>query len=155
MSSAREPNKIKKRESSGHIQVRNGILEHVQRGWMDGGMFLAFCVLLHQCDWATGVWTGSAARLREAIPSWSLPTCVRVINRLVRGQYIDSEHVRGLRGNYKVLINNYEPTAGPLAGKRLRKTQGINWREAVRIDESKVTSDSESKVTDDSVQNPP
>jgi hypothetical protein len=38
-----------------------------------------------------------------------------------------------------VLINNYEPTTGPLAGKRIRKTETIDWRTAVRIDESGLT----------------
>jgi hypothetical protein len=130
-----------KKKNGGHLKMRNGIFEHVQKGWMDEQMYLAYNVMLHQCDWKTGEWTGSAARLREAIPHWSLATVKRVLNRLARGQYVDSQHVRGARGNYKVLINNYEPTTGPLAGKRIRKTETIDWRTAVRIDESGLTDD--------------
>lgn len=121
-------------ERNGFISVRTGLLEHVQKGWMDEQMFLAYCIMLDQCDWKTGIWIGSSYKLQAATPSWSLSTCKRVINRLARGQYIDSEHIRGSRGNYQVLVNNYEPTAGKLKGKRLRKTETCDWREAVKLD---------------------
>src|SRR5271170_5952162 len=134
----------------GHITVRNGILEHFQKNWMDGDMVIAYLILLHQCDWKTGIWIGSSARLNEAVPSWSAAKCKRVINRLVRGNYIDSEHIRGSRGNYTVKINNFEPLVGTLKGKRIRRTKGMDWREAVRVDESKIMDEplvDESKLT--------
>jgi hypothetical protein len=118
----------------GFIHLRNGLLEHVQKGWMDSDMVLAYLVLLRQCDWATGVWTGSAARLKDTVPAWSLSTCIRVLSRLARGLYIESEHIRGSRGNYPVLINNYEPiVGGKVVKKKLRKTETIDWRTAVKV----------------------
>ena len=129
-------------ERKGHIHVRVGILTHVAKGWMDADMFLAYCIMLDQCNWETGIWMGSSHRLRESAPGWSLAHCKRIINRLTRGQYIESEHIRGSRGNYPILINNYEPTAGKQKGNRVRSTETIDWRTAVKIeDESKLTCD--------------
>src|SRR5271157_4220842 len=129
---------MSKEKDDGHIHVRNGLLEHVQKGWMDEQMYLAYSVMLHQCDWATGVWLGCALRLQAAIPAWSLSTCRRVLNRLQRGLYCESEHDPGVRGNYRVLISNYEPTVGKSKG-RLRPTETQDWREAVAVTGDSLT----------------
>src|SRR5208282_5491837 len=100
------------KKDAGYIMLRNGLLDHLRRGWVDGDMIAAYLVMLRECDHGTGVWRGSALKLQAAIPDWSKATCVRVIGRLVRGQYIDTTHVAGATGNYDMLINNYEPTLG-------------------------------------------
>jgi hypothetical protein len=52
---------------------------------------------------------------------------------------VDSQHVRGARGNYKVLINNYEPTTGPLAGKRIRKIRARQDQNLMGVQETRYT----------------
>jgi len=127
------------------IRLRRGFMKHFRDGWVDGDMFTAYCVMLDNCNFATGIWHGSADALAAASGGqWSTATAVRILKRLALGRYITSTHVRGVRGNYDVLINNFEPTKGPLKGKRLRKTITQNW--------SKVTSDSTSEVAGESVE---
>jgi len=111
----------KPRDNQAFLRMRKGIFEHVRKGWMDGSMFLAYSVLLETCDWATGVWHGSGARLRDLTGSqWSERTAERVLEQLAEGKYIESKYQRGKRGNYDVLINNYIPTSGEDKGKKLR-----------------------------------
>jgi len=126
-----------------HVQVRNTLLDdHVKKGWMDADMFLAYCLMLRNCDWATGVWIGSADALAALTGGqWSKPTAVRILRRLRLGRYITSHHVDKVRGNYDIAINNFIPTIGENIGKELRhtKTRDYNIR---------ITSDSHKWATD-------
>jgi hypothetical protein len=111
----------KPRDNQAFLRMRKGIFEHVRKGWMDSSMFLAYSVLLETCDWATGVWHGSGAKLRDLTGSqWSERTAERVLEQLAEGKYIESKYQRGKRGNYDILINNYIPTSGEAKGKKLR-----------------------------------
>jgi hypothetical protein len=67
-----------------HVQLRNALLDdHVKKGWVDADMFLAYCLMLRNCDWATGVWIGSADALAALSGGqWSKPTAVRILRRL-------------------------------------------------------------------------
>lgn len=106
---------------SGHLQIRNGILDHLAIGKMTPDMFTAYYLMLARCNFATGVWHGSAERLvAETGGVWSLRTAQRVLERLLDGGYISSTHKRGKRGNYDILISNYVPTIGENKGKKLR-----------------------------------
>lgn len=112
----------KPRDNQAFLLMRKGIFEHVRKGWMDEQMFLAYSILLETCDWATGVWHGSGARLRNDVGAqWSERNAQRVLERLEAGRYIHSTHQRGKRGNYNIYINNYIPTSGPNKGKKLRQ----------------------------------
>jgi hypothetical protein len=103
------------------VKMRVGILEHVRSKAMDADMFLAFYVLLHKCDWATGVWHGSAGKLAADLNNiWSERKCQRVLEDLAKMQYVVSHHVKGRVGNYDVLINNFQPTTGSSLGQKLR-----------------------------------
>jgi len=106
---------------NGHLQMRNGILDHLVDGKMTPDMFTAYYLMLARCNFATGVWHGSAERLvAETGGVWSLRTAQRVLERLLDGGYISSTHKRGKRGNYDILISNYVPTIGEHRGKKLR-----------------------------------
>src|ERR1039458_2900622 len=106
---------------SGHLQIRNGILDHLASGQMTPDMFTAYYLMLARCNFATGVWHGSAERLvAETGGVWSLRTAQRVLERLIDGGYISSTYKRGKRGNYDILISNYVPTIGEHRGKKLR-----------------------------------
>ena len=102
--------------ADGHTKIRNGLYEHLAKGWMDGDMYAAYSIMLHQCDWTTGVWRGSAGKLVVAMGrQWSEPTARRVLRRLEQGRYISRE-LTAIHGNYDIEINNYEPPCGPDKG---------------------------------------
>ena len=116
-------------KKDGHIKLRRGILAHLRDRWIDPDMFTAYAILLDQCDWATGIWRGSADKLAST-GGWSKTTAWRILDRLNSGRYITSVFQRGRQGNYDIQINNFEPTIGPNEGKRLRRTKTRNWRES-------------------------
>jgi hypothetical protein len=129
---------------SGHLQIRNGMLDHLAEGKMTPDMFTAYYLMLARCNFATGIWHGSAERLvAETGGVWSKPTAVRILKRLIDGGYITSEHQRGKRGNYDLLIANYVPTIGADKGKRLRPRAA-----------SEITGDSASEEVDSKVKSP-
>lgn len=124
--------------SSGHLKVRTGLFDHLKLGWMDDQMYTAYNILLEECNWATGIWHGSGDKLSASVGGqWSKSTANRVLERLAKGKYITSRYIRGRQGNYDVAINNYEPTTGENAGKRIRRTATIDYRTV----ESEITSD--------------
>jgi hypothetical protein len=117
---------------NGFIKIRRGLLEHIADGRMshqDAGIFLQ---LLLQVDYETGVWTGSAHRLTPTdLDRNSLQRVQRSLKRLATDEYLKVfRHDRG-RGNYKVLINRYEPLFGESIGKRLNATLSTDWRAPV------------------------
>ena len=113
-----------------HLQIRVELLtDHMAKGWMDGDMYLAYNIMLHFCDWNTGIWHGSADSLAAKVGGqWSKSTAKRVLRRLCLGRYITSRHIPKQMGNYDIAINKYIPTIGPNMGKKLRRTKTQDYR---------------------------
>jgi hypothetical protein len=116
--------------SQPHLQIRVALLtDHVAKGWMEGDMYLAYNIILQDCDWSTGVWHGSADKLAALVGGqWSKSTAKRVLKRLGQGRYITSHYVPKQMGNYDIAINNYVPTSGGNKGKKLRRTKTRDYR---------------------------
>jgi hypothetical protein len=116
--------------SQPHLQIRVALLtDHVAKGWMEGDMYLAYNIILQDCDWSTGVWHGSADKLAALVGGeWSKSTAKRVLKRLGQGRYITSHYVPKEMGNYDIAINNYVPTCGENKGKKLRRTKTRDYR---------------------------
>jgi hypothetical protein len=96
---------------------------------MDGDMYLAYNIMLHNCDWSAGIWHGSAAALAaKSGGQWSLATAKRILKRLCLGRYVTSHHIPKQMGNYDLAINNYVPTCGENKGKKLRRTKTQDYR---------------------------
>jgi hypothetical protein len=116
--------------SQPHLQIRVALLtDHVAKGWMDGDMYLAYNVMLHYCDWGTGIWHGSADKLAASVGGrWSKSTAKRVLKRLCLGRYVTSHYVPKQMGNYDYSINNFIPTTGENKGKKLRRTKTRDYR---------------------------
>lgn len=107
------------------VKLRRGLLEHVSAGWMDAGMFLAYSVLLDQCDWPTGIWHGSAARLAKSLRC-SKRNAQRILEKLNCANYINSKCPANAFGDYDVFINNYTPPDSETT-VRMRPTKaGLN-----------------------------
>jgi hypothetical protein len=129
-------------KSAPHIQLRNNLLDdHVKAGWVDADVFLAYCLMLRHCDWNTGIWQGSSdALVGLSGGQWTPSVAKRILKRLCEGRYITSAHVRGHRGNYSILINNYIVPNNPKlsnAGKKLRPTKTQDWRKVQSEPKSK------------------
>jgi hypothetical protein len=118
--------------SKGFIQVRCGISDHLLSsalGAFDIGVYL---IILLQVDFESGIWTGSAPRLLASAPRGAgLRDMQRSLQLLEKIGFIRIFHRHGLRGNYRVLINKYEPQFGALRGKRLNAAKSDNWRHPV------------------------
>jgi hypothetical protein len=116
--------------SQPHLQIRVALLtDHVAKGWMDGDMYLAYNIILQDCDWSTGIWHGSADKLAALVGGqWSKSTAKRVLKRLCLGRYVTSHYVPKQMGNYDYSINNYVPTCGENKGKKLRRTKTRDYR---------------------------
>jgi hypothetical protein len=115
-------------EISPFIMMRVGIFEHIRSGWMDADMFVVYSLMLHLCDWETGVWHGCAANMAAALNNiWSIKKVERILRRLANMRYITATYKVGVTGSYDILINNFTPTKGSNAMKvKLRPVQAGN-----------------------------
>ena len=118
--------------SKGFVQIRRGIEEHLLAGRLGLFEFGVYLIIHFQVDFETGVWTGSAPRILAAAPrSTSLRDVQRALARLEQLGFIRTFHQQGQRGNYRVLINKYEPQTGALKGQRLNAQGSLTWRSPV------------------------
>jgi len=105
---------------SGFVMMRVGLQEHLVAGALSAFDVGVYLILHLQVDFRTGIWTGSAPRLLATAPRGTkLRNMQRALSRLSKIGFIKAFHQHGTRGNYRVLINKYEPTSGALKGKRL------------------------------------
>jgi hypothetical protein len=118
--------------SRGFIQIRSGLSEHLLNGALDAFTVSVYLIILMQVDFETGVWTDSAARLLASAPRGaSLRDMQRALELLEKIGFIRIFHRHGQRGNYRALINKYEPKTGALTGKRLNAAKSDDWRHPV------------------------
>lgn len=104
----------------GFAKIRNGLKEHLSQGYMCPSDFGLFMYLIMSCDCTTGIYVGSAMRISSDFGrSVSVDQVRHSLHRLRNRKYINYRVGRGLRGNYPILIDKYEPTFGAFAGKRL------------------------------------
>jgi hypothetical protein len=114
-------------EISPYVMMRVGIFEHIKNKSMDSDMYLVYSLMLHLADWETGEWWGCAAAMASELGNvWGVKKTERVLNKLVKGKYIVSKYQKGRTGNYLILINNFVPTKGPNAWKKLREVHAGN-----------------------------
>jgi hypothetical protein len=117
---------------SGFVKIRRGILDHLLSGIISIFEFGIYVILHLQADYRTGVWTGSAPRLRAAAPRGArMRDLQRALQRLGEIGFIRIFRTPGKRGNYYVLIHKYESTDAALKGKRLNAFQSPSWQELV------------------------
>jgi hypothetical protein len=118
--------------SRGFIQIRSGLSEHLLNGALGVFALGVYLIILLQVDFETGVWTGSAARLLASAPRGaSLRDMQRALELLEKIGFIRIFHRHGQRGNYRALVNKYEPKTGALIGKRLNALKSDDWRRPV------------------------
>ena len=116
----------------GYVPLRRGLLEHLDRGRLgsfDVGIYIR---ILLQADYRTGLWWGSANKLRAQGPADpSLRGVQRSLEHLERITFIRRFRLRGKHGNYPVLIHKFLVTDGALKGMRLNAERSADWRHPV------------------------
>lgn len=110
-------------------KIRAGLEDHLVSGSIGAFEAGVYLILHLQADFHTGIWTGSANRLLSTAPRGaSLRDMQRALQRLGAIGFIRTFHRHGERGNYRVLINKYEPQFGALRGKRLNAEKSTSWQ---------------------------
>jgi hypothetical protein len=118
--------------TGGFVPVSRGLLADLLEsriGVFEAGVHV---IILLQADYSTGVWMGSAGRLMAAAPRGSaLRDMQRAIQRLAHTGLIRVFHKHGARGNYRVLIDGFEPRIGALTGLRLNAHESTSWEHPI------------------------
>lgn len=113
----------------GFIQIRRGLEEHLVNGNIGAFEAGVYLVIHMQADYRTGVWTGSAPRLLATLPRGAtLRKVQHALRRLTAIRFIRSFRTHGVRGNYRVLIDKFEPQSPALKGKRLSAWESESWK---------------------------
>jgi hypothetical protein len=116
----------------GFVQLRRGILEHIERGDMSFGMFSIYRIMLLQANHAKGVWWRSAPKLWFLGPrDRSVRAIQNDLRKLEESGYLKSGHVKGRRGNFPVLVNRFYCADGPQKGKHLNADRSTDYRNPV------------------------
>ena len=88
----------------GYVQLRRGILEHLQVGRLTSDEFAAFTVILLKADYRTGVWPGTSKTLARLL-GWCERKGRSVLGELGAKGYLCITRVR--RHRSEVTINRY------------------------------------------------
>lgn len=127
----------------GYVQLRRGILEHIDKGLMTYSQAGVYVCILLQADRKTGIWWGCALKLQAHGPVGNdLKAMQRCLAYLQARGYIKCLREHGRRGNYPILINKYLVTDGGLRGKVLNAEKSRDYRHPVYDDyQESVTDD--------------
>jgi hypothetical protein len=103
----------------GFTLIRNGLKEWMKKNKLPGYDFNVYIFLLMNCDFRTGVWTGTASDIAIGIGDLNLKKRVKTsLVRLRSNSFIVYPAGNGRRAGYDVTINKYEPMVGSLSGTR-------------------------------------
>jgi hypothetical protein len=106
--------------NEGFSKIRNGLREHIKDGRMHPTDLGVYLYLHMACDYATGIYKGTALGIAYGFGDESLKDLVKhSLYRLRNLKYINYRFGNGLRRSYSILIDKYEPTYGARSGTRL------------------------------------
>jgi len=91
---------------SSYIQLRRGLIEHIESGKMSADEFGAYVLIILKADYRTGVWMGSGVALAESLHC-EVRKAQHLLRRLTKKGYIASGNNRGTRGNYPIIVQRY------------------------------------------------
>jgi hypothetical protein len=108
------------KKRKGFALLRNGLLEHIEAGKLcptDLGVYL---YLLLTCNYRTGIAHTCALGIAHGFGDVSQrPLAGKALARLKKIGFINYPKGSGVRGNYDILIDKYEPKDGVWLGYRL------------------------------------
>jgi hypothetical protein len=99
-------------------QIR--LYDDLEQGVITLPAYATYSIILRQANWETGIWVGSAEKVRTACNlSMSLRTIQRAIQSLEQANYLRDFRKPGERGNRPVAIHRYSVRFGAHKGERL------------------------------------
>ena len=120
------------RRNGGYAVIRCGILDHLVRGDLSFAELGIYATIHLQADFRTGVWIGSAARLAATAPKGvSLRDVQRALQHFANLRLIRCFRRKGARGNYRAIINKFEPQFGAHKNQRLNADKSMSWQAPV------------------------
>jgi len=138
--------------TDGFTAIRHGIFDHLRDGRMHPTMLAIYVLILHQCDWRSGLWLGSAYRVFDSFgQTIELRTIRDNLKRLYKSGYLKSFRKKGRRGNYYVAINKYRPTVGVLRGRQLNTDKSTSPKDLFYEVRSEDVVTASQECTDDAV----
>jgi hypothetical protein len=106
--------------NEGFAQIRNGLKEHIEAGKLCPTDLGVYTFLHMYCDYATGIYTGTALGIAFRFGDASFKGMVnKSLARLKKIKFINFRAGNGKRGGYRILLDKFEPTFGELRGSRL------------------------------------
>lgn len=116
--------------SSGFIQLRRGLSEHVRTGRLTFFEASLYVFILMDANPTTGICFGSAG-LFSALYSVSARTCRDALENLEKKGYMRRFPTRGKHGSYPILINKFLCTDGAMKGKHVNSLKSTSYEDIV------------------------
>ena len=115
------------------VQVRRGIIEHLETGQLSAREFAVYNLIILLADKATGLWWGCSKAISAKFGHGDLDdrAAKGALHRLEENGYIRRFFVQGQRGNHPILVDKYAPTVGELKGRRVNAAATADWRYVV------------------------
>jgi hypothetical protein len=118
---------------SGFVQIRRGILEHLQEGRLTVRDYACYSVIILLADKATGLWWGCAQALAAQFGAGdiSVHAARRSLHNLEETGYLKRFRTQGQRGNSPILVNKYPISFGELKGRFVNAERTVDYRRIV------------------------
>lgn len=98
------------------VKLYKQVAEDKKSGKITPLMASAYHSILDEVDYHTGVWTGSAAKLKAAFGNQiGINQAQKVLNGLSNTGYIKTFYISGKKGNYPVLVDGYRINGNGIA----------------------------------------
>ena len=105
------------------IQIYNDL----ETGDISSTAFCCYSLMLKQVNYETGIWRGSAEKIRVACNGGMAErTIQRAIQELEEAKYIRDFRRQGERGNKPIALHGYSVRFGPHKGQRLNALSTID-----------------------------
>jgi hypothetical protein len=124
------------------VQIRPGLLEHLQTGRLTPREFTLMVSLIILADAATGVYRACSVSLAKKCGKGFNERGLQVLlHDLAEKGYIRRDRPNAAqRGNYPILIDKYQVTSGPKKGLYLWAAQSTDMSNLVYVNEDGVVS---------------
>ena len=113
---------------NGYVQLRRGIHDGKHRPKLPPTRFAAYIHLILDAETDSGIVHTSAGSL-VSLYGFTERAARDALERLEKDGYIRRFHVRGRRGEYPALVNNYKVTTGAMRGAKLNAANSVSLGE--------------------------
>jgi hypothetical protein len=135
------------------VQIRRGILQHVETRRLSAREFAAYTLIVLLADSSTGVWWGNSVALAAKFGSGDVSELAaqKTLRSLGEKGYIKSLRQPGSRASYPIIVNRYKITVGKLAGGLVNAENTTDWRKPAVFPVSEEVGETVSDAVGDAV----